>query len=213
MLNRLQYISQGATVEAQLYNIHQALDHGCDWIQMRYKNPATPNEFILLAEAVKILCSEYLATFIINDHVAVAKQIDADGVHLGLTDMSIAEARSILGKAKIIGGTANTYKNIVSHVANGCDYVGLGPFRFTKTKDNLSPILGLEGYQAILEKLKEENISTPIFAIGGIALEDVQAITKTGIHGIAVSGLITESDSKTKLITQLNEKLYGYVIV
>lgn len=212
MFNRLQYISQGNTVEEQLYNIHQALDHGCDWIQMRFKN-ATSEETFTLAEAVKILCQEYLATFIINDNVALAKEIDADGVHLGLNDMGIAKAREILGNTKIIGGTANTFEDIQNHVQNGCDYIGLGPFRFTKTKEKLSPILGLEGYQNILDKLEKEQIKTPIYAIGGIQLEDVKSIINTGIHGIAVSGLITENDSKTKLITALNEKLYENVIV
>lgn len=212
MFNRLQYISQGKTVEEQLYTIHQALDHGCDWIQMRFKN-ATSEDTFTLAEAVKILCQEYLATFIINDNVALAKQIDADGVHLGLNDMGISKAREILGNTKIIGGTANTFEDIQNHIQNDCDYIGLGPFRFTKTKEKLSPILGLEGYQKILTQIKEQQIETPIYAIGGILTDDVESIIKTGIHGIAVSGLITESDSKTKLITALNEKLYGNVIV
>lgn len=212
MFNRLQYISQGNTIEEQLYTIHQALDHGCDWIQMRFKN-ATSEDTFTLAEAVKTLCQEYLSTFIINDNVALAKQIDADGVHLGLSDMGISKAREILGNTKIIGGTANTFEDIQNHVQNGCDYIGLGPFRFTKTKEKLSPILGLEGYQEILTQLKEQQIETPIYAIGGILTDDVESIIKTGIHGIAVSGLITESDSKTKLITALNEKLYGNVIV
>lgn len=212
MFNRLQYISQGNTVEEQLYNIHQALDHGCDWIQMRFKN-ATSEDIFTLAEAVKVLCQEYLATFIINDNVALAKEIDADGVHLGLSDMGISKAREILGNTKIIGGTANTFEHIQNQVQNGCDYIGLGPFRFTKTKEKLSPILGLEGYQNILAQIKEQQIKTPIYAIGGILTDDVELIIKTGIHGIAVSGLITESDSKAKLITALNEKLYGNVIV
>lgn len=212
MFNRLQYISQGNTVEEQLYTIHQALDHGCDWIQMRFKN-ATSEDTFTLAEAVKILCQEYLATFIINDNVALAKQIDADGVHLGLSDMGISKAREILGNTKIIGGTANTFEDIQNHVKNGCDYIGLGPFRFTKTKEKLSPILGLEGYEKILTQINEQQIEIPIYAIGGILTDDVESIIKTGIHGIAVSGLITESDSKTKLITALNEKLYGNVIV
>ncbi|MES2241221.1 MAG: thiamine phosphate synthase [Bacteroidota bacterium] len=212
MSSRLQYISQGNTVEEQLYNIHQALDHGCDWIQMRFKN-ATSEDTFTLAEAVKTLCQEYLATFIINDNVALAKAIDADGVHLGLTDMGIAKAREILGNDKIIGGTANTFENIQNHAKNGCDYIGLGPFRFTKTKENLSPILGLEGFAELMKKMHDNQINTPIYAIGGIQTEDVEAIIKTGIHGIAVSGLITESDSKAKLISQLNEKLYGYNIV
>lgn len=212
ILNRLQYISQGNSVEEQLYNIHQALDNGCDLVQMRFKT-TVQSELFTLAEAVKILCQEYLSTFIINDNVVLTKEMDADGVHLGLTDMPIAEARSILGNAKIIGGTANTFEDIQNHAKNGCDYIGLGPYRFTKTKDKLSPILGLEGYETILNQMRQAGLNIPVFAIGGILLEDVAAIIKTGVHGIAVSGLITQSDTKTKLITQLNEKLYGYVIV
>jgi len=212
MFNRLQYISQGNTVEEQLYNIHQALDHGCDWIQMRFKN-ATSEDTFTLAEAVKILCQEYLATFIINDNVALASEIDSDGIHLGLSDMRISKAREILGSSKIIGGTANTFENIQKHVSDGCDYIGLGPFHFTKTKEKLSPILGLEGYADLMKQMQEAQITTPVYAIGGIQTDDIEAIVKIGIHGIAVSGLITESETKAQLITQLNEKLYGNIIV
>lgn len=212
MYNKLQYISQGESVEEQLYNIHQALDNGCDWIQMRFKNQKS-KKTLVLAEAVKILCEEYLANFIINDDVHLAEHINADGVHLGLSDMAILEARAILGRTKIIGATANTYEDIVKQVNNGCDYIGLGPFQYTNTKSNLSPILGLEGYRRIISKMKESEIEIPIYAIGGIALENVDALIPTGIHGIAVSGIITQSDKKNILITNLNEKLHGNVIV
>lgn len=212
MYNKLQYISQGESVEEQLYNIHYALDSGCDWIQMRFKNQK-PKKTFDLAESVKFLCEEYLANFIINDNVHLAKQINADGVHLGLSDMEVAEARSILGKTKIIGATANTFEDIVHQVNNGCDYIGLGPFQYTKTKAKLSPILGLEGYSSIISKMAASQIEIPLYAIGGITLEDVESLMQTGIHGIAVSGLITKSDQKDKLITELNEKLYGNVII
>jgi thiamine-phosphate pyrophosphorylase len=212
MYNKLQYISQGDTVKEQLYNIHQALDNGCDWIQMRFKNQDLKKSFAL-AEAVQFLCEEYLANFIVNDNVHLAEQIAADGVHLGLTDMSIQEARSILGKTKIIGATANTLENVINHIQNECDYIGLGPFQFTKTKDNLSPILGLDGYNSIIQNLNEIQKETPIYAIGGITLEDVESLMETGIHGIAVSGIITISDQKRKIITQLNENLYSNVII
>lgn len=212
MYNKLQYISQGHSVEEQLFNIHQALDNGCDWIQMRFKNQK-PKKAFALAEAVKFLCEEYLANFIINDDVHLAEQIAADGVHLGLSDMAVAEARAILGKTKIIGATANTFEDIVQQINNGCDYIGLGPFRYTKTKNNLSPILGLEGYHSIITQMKESQIEIPIYAIGGITLEDVNALMTTGVHGITVSGIISESNQKNKLITQLNEKLYGNVII
>nr|WP_315195264.1 thiamine phosphate synthase [uncultured Flavobacterium sp.] len=212
MYNKLQYISQGESVEEQLYNIHQALDNGCDWIQMRFKH-LKPKKALALAEATKFLCEEYLANFIINDDVHLAEKINADGVHLGLSDMEVSEARTILGKTKIIGATANTFEDIVRQTNNGCDYIGLGPFQFTKTKSNLSPILGIEGYQSIINQMRQSQIETPIYAVGGITLENVDALMQTGIHGIAVSGIITKSEKKNILITQLNEKLYGNVIV
>lgn len=207
MYNKLQYISQGETIEKQFYNIHQALDNGCNWIQLRFKTNNI-HDVYTLAEAVKTLCSEYLANFIINDNVHLAQQIAADGVHLGLSDMSIPEARTLLGNTTIIGATANSFENIAQKAAEGCDYIGLGPLRYTKTKQNLSPILGIEGYRAILEKVKNHTIDIPIYAIGGITIEDVEALIETGIYGIAVSGLITQSENPSQLITQLNEKLY-----
>lgn len=212
MFNKLQYISQGETVEKQLQNIHQALDAGCNWIQMRFKNQ-TPEKRFVLAEAIKILCEEYLANFIVNDDVLLAQKIAADGVHLGLTDMSISEARAILGDRKIIGATANTFGDVLLQSKNGCDYIGLGPFQFTETKEKLSPILGTEGYFSILNKMKAENILTPVYAIGGITLENIENLVKTGIHGIAVSGMITKSHQKEKLVQELNEKLYANVII
>lgn len=212
MYKRLQYISQGNSIHKQLHNIREALEQGCQWIQLRFKN-ASSEDIFTLAEAVKKLCTQHQATFIINDNVPLAQKIDADGVHLGLKDMKITNAREILGKDKIIGGTANTLEDILNQINQGADYIGLGPFRFTKTKENLSPILGLKGYQEILEQLKLQRIETPVYAIGGIQFEDLSAITQTGIYGIAVSGLITESDNKTELITALNEKLYESVII
>ena len=210
MYNKLQYISQGNSVQIQLQNIHKALENGCHWIQVRFKNQ-NPFEVFTLAEAVKMLCKEYLATFIINDNVHLAKQLDADGVHLGLSDMKVEEARLILGKTKIIGGTANTFEDVLQRTAENCDYIGLGPFQFTTTKQNLSPIVGLEGYKLIIQQMKIKNIQIPIYAIGGITLENVEDLTKTGIHGIAVSGLITQSENPSQLITQLNDKLYGTI--
>lgn len=212
MYSKLQYISQGETIEKQLYNIHQALDAGCNWVQMRFKNQ-TQKDVFTLAEAVKPLCEEYLANFIVNDDLHLAEQIVADGVHLGLTDTKIDEARAILGSTKIIGGTANTFEDIENHVQNGCDYIGLGPFRFTATKEKLSPILGLSGYFDILQKLKKNKIDIPVYAIGGITVRDVSPLMETGVFGIAVSGIITESDEKEKLIQQLKEKLYADIIV
>lgn len=212
MYNKLQYISQGNTVEEQITNIRKALDNGCEWIQLRFKTQNTMDLFNL-AESTKILCDVYSANYIINDNVYLAQQFEADGVHLGLTDMKISEARQILGDTKMIGGTANTFTDIQQRSAEQCDYIGLGPFQHTDTKENLSPILGIEGYRSILKKVKSKKIAIPIYAIGGIALENIEILMETGIYGIAVSSLITKSEKPKKLISQLNEKIYGSVTI
>lgn len=193
---KLQYISQGDTQEEQLNNIQKALEFGCRWIQLRFKkaNAETLEQTALL---VKELCEKFDAIFIINDHVTLAKKIDADGVHLGLTDTSIKEARELLGEEKIIGGTANTYEDVVQRFHEKCNYVGLGPFKFTSTKEKLSPIVGLEGYKKIISTLKSEGIEIPIFAIGGILEEDIEPILNTSIYGVAVSGLITNNPTES----------------
>ncbi|MBL1221332.1 thiamine phosphate synthase [Chryseobacterium sp. L7] len=194
-MEKLQYISQGHTREEQEYNIRQALDHGVKWVQVRWKN-ADENEFFKLCEISKKLCSDYQAACIINDHVDIAKDIDADGVHLGLKDLSIDIARHILGKNKIIGGTANTIADVLQRIGEPCDYIGLGPLRFTSTKEQLSPILGFEGYQDMVNHLKENSIPVPkIFAIGGVVLQDMERLQQIGIYGAAISGEITSQPS------------------
>lgn len=194
-MEKLQYISQGFTIQDQELNIRKALDNGIQWIQVRWKN-APEKDFIRLSEISKKLCSDYQAVCIINDHVQVAKEVDADGVHLGLKDMSVEKARYILGENKIIGGTANTCTDVLQRMFERCDYIGLGPLRFTSTKEQLSPILGFEGYGEIINSLKEKSIEIPkIFAIGGVVLEDIKQLREIGIYGVAVSGQITSQPS------------------
>lgn len=194
-MEKLQYISQGFTIEDQELNIRKALDNGIKWIQIRWKN-APENDFIRLCEISKKLCSDNKTVCIINDHVQIAKEIDADGVHLGLKDTSIEIARHILGKNKIIGGTANTISDVLQRMNEPCDYIGLGPLRFTSTKEQLSPILGFEGYEKIIWDLKEKSLEIPkIFAIGGVVLNDIELLRSIGIYGAAVSGQITNQPS------------------
>ncbi|WPO91346.1 thiamine phosphate synthase [Chryseobacterium sp. HR92] len=191
-MEKLQYISQGNTQQEQELCIRKALDSGIKWVQVRWKN-APEHELISLCEVSKQLCSEYQSVCIINDHVQIAKEIDADGVHLGLNDSAIEEARLILGENKIIGGTANTLSDVIQRIKESCDYIGLGPLRFTTTKEKLSPVLGFEGYQAIIDGLREKSIDIPrIFAIGSVTLEDILPLQGIGIYGVAVSGLITK---------------------
>lgn len=207
MYSKLQYISQGLTAKEQLENIQGTLDAGCEWIQLRFKN-AGEKEFSSVAEQVKIICEKYSATFIINDNVELAKNIDADGVHLGLQDMPVLQARAILGENKIIGGTANTLSDVLTRIDERCDYIGLGPFRFTSTKTNLSPVLGLDGYKNIMNEILKNKIHIPIYAIGGIVVDDVSALINIGVNGIAVSGTITSHSDKKRLLQNFNSLLH-----
>lgn len=205
--NRLQFISQGETSQAQLKSISRALDAGCGWIQLRYKH-LKDMRANCLAYKVRRLCESYQAIFIVNDFAGLAKEVDADGVHLGLNDLSVVEARSLVGVEKIIGGTANTIGDVKNRMNEGCQYIGLGPFRFTTTKSNLSPILGIEGYRQIISELNGDHNKTPIFAIGGVGSGDLAAIRAAEVYGVAVSGLITSAENPKEMVKLIHEKLY-----
>ncbi|MDO4991529.1 MAG: thiamine phosphate synthase [Prevotellaceae bacterium] len=188
----IQFISHFNDKYTYLDSIRLALEGGCRWIQLRMKD-ATDEEILPVALEAQKMCKEAGATFIIDDHVELVKQIHADGVHLGKKDMPIVEARKILGDDFIIGGTANTFEDVRSHYESGANYIGCGPFRFTTTKKGLSPILGLEGYISICAQMKAEGINLPIVAIGGITLEDIPQIMQTGVTGVALSGAVLNS--------------------
>lgn len=189
----LQFITHFTDRFSYSDSARMALEGGCRWIQLRMKE-ATAEELEKEALYIQDLCRQYDVTFIIDDHVELVKKIHADGVHLGKKDMPIAEARNILGKDFIIGGTANTFEDVEAHYKAGADYIGCGPFRFTTTKKNLSPILGLEGYRSIVSRMKENGIRIPIVAIGGITYDDIPSIMDTGVTGIALSGTILRAD-------------------
>ena len=206
MLHKLHYISQGSSPDNHLKNIEAVLDAGVKLIQLRLKN-ISDELYADYAVKAKELCNQYNAMLIINDNVNVSKLSEADALHLGLDDISVLEAKKIVSN-KLIGGTANTFEHIKQRCAEKVDYIGLGPYRFTSTKEKLSPILGIEGYRNIIQQMKKENLNTPIYAIGGIELHDIESIINTGVYGIAVSGLLTNSENKEQLVKEINKILY-----
>ncbi len=190
----VQFITHCTERYSYLDSARMALEGGCRWIQLRMKD-CPPEEVEAVARQVQALCKEHDAIFIIDDHVHLAQKLEADGVHLGKQDMPVAEARRVLGEGFLIGGTANTFDDIVQHRQGGADYIGCGPFRYTSTKKNLSPVLGLEGYAAIMRQMDEAGIGLPVVAIGGITREDIPGIMQTGVHGIALSGSVLRAES------------------
>lgn len=190
----IQFITHSNNRYGYVDGARLALEGGCRWVQLRMKE-ATEAEFMAAAAEIGRLCKEHGATFVLDDHVEWVEKTGADGVHLGKNDMPIDEARKILGRDKIIGGTANTFEDVERLYRQGADYIGCGPFRFTTTKKNLSPVLGLEGYQHIVDQMKSHGINLPIVAIGGILESDIKSILATGVSGIAVSGGILNAEN------------------
>lgn len=182
-----------------------ALEGGCRWIQLRMKE-ASDDEVRSIAIPLAEKCRQLGATFILDDRVHLVKEVNAHGVHIGKNDMPVDEARVILGKDFIIGGTANTIEDVERIWRGGADYIGCGPFRFTTTKKNLSTILGLEGYESILAEMGRRNIDIPLVAIGGITLADIDAIKRTGVQGIAVSGAVLNAENPIEEMRKFVEK-------
>ena len=187
IIPKLHYISQGSSPKEHLDNIQRACTSGAELVQLRVKG--IPEKKILkLAIESREITAHFQTRLIINDYYKIAKEVKADGVHLGKTDTCPTIARKHLYTWQIIGGTANSLQECEALINKDVDYISLAPFRPSTTKDNLGTVLGLNGYLAITEAL---NTNTPIIGCGGIRTEDVKNILETGVSGIAVSEAIT----------------------
>ena len=205
---RLQFITHYTEKYSYIDTARMALEGGCRWIQLRMKDAGT-SLMEDTAIVIQKMCKDYGATFIVDDHVLLAKKINADGVHLGKNDMPIAEARKALGNSFIIGGTVNSFEDILNTLQSATpDYFGCGPFRFTATKKNLAPILGYEGYKDITNKLRNNSIDIPLVAIGGINRDDIPILLESGVNGIALSSSILNADNPVKEMRDIVEMIY-----
>ena len=198
----IQFITHANDRYNYLDGVRIALEGGCRWIQLRMKD-ASEEEVLKTAESTRKLCRQYDAVFLLDDYVELVERSGADGVHLGKDDMPIDEARRLIGKDKIIGGTANTFEDVKRIYSAGADYIGCGPFRFTTTKKKLSPILGLDAYSRIIKQMNAYGINIPVIAIGGILLQDVSDIMQTGVSGVAVSGAILNDNNDDNPVTTM----------
>lgn len=210
MIN-LQFITNQTTRFTHQEATLLALKGGCRWIQLRMKEEVPVCDRLSVACQVKALCKQYDAIFIIDDYVELAKQVGADGVHVGLTDMPVGDVRSLLGSGYLIGGTANTFEQMEQHIVQGADYVGCGPYRFTTTKKNLAPLLGLEGYRKLIQQLRQHQYNLPVVAIGGVLPEDIEPLMDIGIAGIAVSGSVLQAPRPIEAMEEIVNRINKYI--
>lgn len=169
-------------------DIEKSLKGGVTLVQLREKNMVA-DDIIKSAVRIKNVCKKYGVPLIINDNVDAVIGADADGVHLGQSDMSISEARKILGKNKIIGATAKTVEQAQKAEHEGADYLGSGAIFGTTTKGDAKK-MDMETLKSITQSVK-----IPVVAIGGITGENILELRGTGIAGVAVvSGIFAQND-------------------
>ena len=163
--------------------VKKSLDGGVTFVQLREKE-LDEETFLKEALEIKELCSRYNVPFVINDNVELAKKIDADGVHVGQSDMEAGDVRAMLGPDKIIGVSAQTVEQAILAEKRGADYLGVGAVFKTGSKADADDV-SFETLKAICEA-----VSIPVIAIGGITLENVKELSGSGICGIAVISAI-----------------------
>lgn len=165
--------------------VEAALAVGVGLVQVRRKG-GSDRALVRLTEAVVARCRERGALCIVDDRLDVALASGADGVHLGAEDLTVDAARRVAGPALWIGGTCRDPAAGRRLVAEGADYLGVGPYRATRTKSGLPVPLGAGGIAAVAQA-----VTVPVIAIGGIAVDDVAALVASGVHGVAVTAAVT----------------------
>jgi thiamine-phosphate pyrophosphorylase len=196
-MDRIYFITHKNEKYSYIDSAKLALDCGISLIQLRMKQ-ASEVEMLNTAYILKEECDKYGAKLIVNDNADLALKIGANGVHIGQNDEAISIVRNKIKENQIIGMTCNTKEQILKAIEQKADYIGLGPYRFTNTKQNLSPILGIEGYRNL-------DCDIPIYAIGGIRLEDVEKLSQTKVYGIALSSLILEGKEPEKKVKEIRK--------
>ncbi len=180
--------------------VEEALQGGATFIQLREKN-LDDESFLKEAIEIKELCKSYNVPFIINDNVDIALKMNADGVHLGQNDMEAGNVRSILGKDKIIGVSAQTVEQALLAQERGADYLGVGAVFPTDSKKDANNI----SHQTLKEICKAVDI--PVVAIGGISKDNVQALSGSGICGVAVISAIFAQDNIAEATRELKKQV------
>lgn len=180
--------------------VEEAIIGGATFIQLREKN-LNFGDFLNEAIEIRRICNKYKIPFVIDDNVEIALKSGADGVHLGQNDMSISEARNILGNNKIIGATARTVEQAVKAEQEGADYIGSGAVFATSTKSDTVPL----SYENLCKICS--SVEIPVVAIGGINIANIRNLKGSGISGVAVVSSIFKSDDVRKSARNLKKEI------
>lgn len=187
MLGRLHVLTDARAGRDAIGVASWAIEAGAPVVQLRVKG-CTDRELYELGTRLMAICTPYGTTCIVNDRVDIALAIGAHGTHLGADDLSVAAVRRVAGPAHLIGGTSREPGDAAQLVADGADYLGVGPAYRTSTKDGLPAPLGPDGIGAVARA-----VAVPVIAIGGITADRVRPLVDAGAYGVAVVGAVSDA--------------------
>lgn len=192
-IEKLHFITHDIEQHSHIEQAQIACEAGAKWIQYRCLSKAD-DELLVDINAIANICDDWGATLIVTNHIHLKGKADIQGFHIEDMDANFIALRKQLGDEYTLGGSSNTIENLMRLANEGADYAGFGPFKITTTKPSNSPLLGVQGYATAMQTLKQQGVDLPILAVGGITLQDVDALLATGVYGIAASSAINQSE-------------------
>jgi len=205
-IEKLQFITHDIEQHSHIEQAKIACEAGAKWIQYRCLTKSD-DELLKDINVIAELCDDWGATLIVTDHIHLNGKADIQGFHIEDMDADFRQLREELGEAITIGGSSNTVEGLLRIAEEGADYAGFGPFKVTTTKPNNAPLLGLEGYKDAIAILQQQQIELPILAVGGVTLNDIDELLKTGVFGIAASSAINQAEDMRSAYLDFYDKV------
>lgn len=206
-IEKLHFITHDIDQHSHIEQVQIACEAGAKWIQYRCLSKAD-DELLADINAIANICDDWGATLIVTNHVHLKGKADIQGFHIEDMAADFIALRKQIGDEYTLGGSSNTIENLIRLAKEGADYAGFGPFKVTTTKPNNSPLLDVQGYATAMQSLKQQDIDLPILAVGGVTLQDVDALLSTGIYGIAASSAINQAED----MYQAYKDFYNYLV-
>ncbi len=201
------YLTQDLPDRSHLQQAEIACNQGAKWIQYRCFSKSE-EEMLEELHQIASICDDWGTTLIVTDHYQLLTAADIQGVHIEEMNADISLVREIIGEDKTLGASATNLSQLINHIKNGADYIGCGPFSHTETKPNAEKHWGTAGYKEAVSELEKLNFNIPLIAVGGIDLDNVEALMQTGIHGVAVAAAINKSRDPTAIFKQFYRLLH-----
>jgi thiamine-phosphate pyrophosphorylase len=203
-ISRFHYLTQDIANRSHLKQAMAACEQGANWVQYRCLTKPE-DELIEEINEIAAVCDDWGATLIITNHYQLLDRVDAQGVHIEDFDADLTAIRKHIGDDKTLGASATDIGRLLQVQNTGvADYCGYGPFAHTSTKPNNKPLLGFEGYRALLKY----PIEMPVIAVGGVQIADVEPLLKTGVYGIAVSAAVNLAPDPGAALKEIYRKIY-----